>query len=387
MSLINLFTEVTTDSYLAKIKKNKLNPEIIFSKFQTQKINYRAAILDILNKNDINKLPIDEFKILIKLIKKLTDTVQHIGLLKLNTKNKLYCEIRKLVIQDRKILLKGVLTLTTSELAIRTKQQQNNLKRDNKNQTTLANVTIKKMISHLVAIEPKKLSHKIILAQISLGTRLIEILNKNVSVFKIDPNNSTNIIQTGVAKSTDERQISKPTIVISPMDFMNLMVEIRQITDADSTKNNVYINNKYNARVNDEIRRIFLKFKIPKKLQSSHGLRKIWVNYSYCYHAPQGMSLTSWITDMLGHKDGILSTAANHYSTVHIKTVAEPVVETVVEPVVEKTVKQMNLAEKYEYIERLVARGFSSYTEFQRLGITTYMLSKYKRSKGITGPL
>ena len=94
MSLAKKFTAITTDGYLKKIVDKKLPPEEIFSKFKTTKTSYRAAILDILKTNNINKLPLGQFKILVESISKLTDVAQNSNLLSLNTKSKLYGEIR-----------------------------------------------------------------------------------------------------------------------------------------------------------------------------------------------------------------------------------------------------------------------------------------------------
>ena len=393
MSLIQAFQAITTDEFLEKIVEKKLSPEVIFDKFKTTKTTYRAAILDILNKNnDINKLKVDDFKILIESLRKLTDTIHQNGSFSLNTKAMLYGEIRKMVEPDRRILLKNVLTLTTSERKLRADTQATNVKNNNKTQTNITEQTIKKMVKYLIAIEDKTLAQKIILAQLSIGTRLIEILNKNVSKFRIDTNN--NILQSGVAKSTSVEKISKPTIFITPTIFIKLIKEIRKKIGVESSKGNVYLTNRYNEMVNNEIRRIFLKFGIPKKLSSSHGLRKIYVNYAYKKFAPQGMSLTCWISEKLGHSEKFLSTAAHHYSTVNIETKDETPEETKDETKDEpkdeiKSIKgvKMTLHEKYEFIEKLINRGYSSYSEFQTKGVTTYMLSKYKKSKNITGEI
>ena len=106
--------------------------------------------------------------------------------------------------------------------------------------------------------------------------------------------------------------------------------------------------------------------------------------------APQGMSLICWISEKLGHSEKFLSTAAHHYSTINIEKKDEPKDETPDEPKDEiKSIKniKMTLNEKYEFIERLIKRGYTSYSQFQTKGVTTYMLSKYKKSKGITGEI
>ena len=425
MSLAKKFTAITTDGYLKKIVEKKLSPEEIFDNFKTTKTSYRAAILDILKTNNINKLPLGQFKILVESISKLTDVAQNANLLSLNTKSKLYGEIRALVKEDRRTHLKDFIRLTKAESNLRAEKQQINVKRDNVQQTNIEDKTIETMIRNLMAIERKSLTQKIILAQVSLGTRLIEILNKNVSKFKIDPDNTNNIIQSGVAKAKGDgtRTVDKPTILITPSEFMQLIKEIRQVTDADSTKKtNIEITNKYNARVNTEIKKIFLKNKIPDKLKSSHSLRKIWVNYSFKHNAPRGTSLVSWISSKLGHDEKFLSQSANHYSTINVETASvltenqgnsvneakrrsienrddineiKKAMKDISKPkqvfVPVQSIKgqnnRMTLNEKFEFIEKLIKMGYTSYSQFQTKGISTYVLSKYKKYKNITGPL
>ena len=173
MSLTNKFKAITIPSYLKKIVDKKLDIQTIFEDFKTKKVSYRVAIKDILHDNDINKLQLKQFKYIINALSKLTDAALNAGLLSLNTKSKLYDETRKLVKKDWKIHLQNVISLTNEEAIERQLKQKENVKRNNKNQTVIEDKTIETMISKLMANERKTLAQKIMLVQVSLGTRLI----------------------------------------------------------------------------------------------------------------------------------------------------------------------------------------------------------------------
>ena len=115
--------------------------------------------------------------------------------------------------------------------------------------------------------------------------------------------------------------VSKPTIVITPTEFLKLIEEIRLVTDADSDRSNVEITNKYNARVNTTVKKLFIENRIPVvKLKSPHALRKIWVNYLWKHSAPECTSLLSCISEKLGHDPEFVSDSANYYSTINVET-------------------------------------------------------------------
>ena len=117
------------------------------------------------------------------------------------------------------------------------------------------------------------------------------------------------------------RTVSKPTIVITPTEFLKLIEEIRLVTDADSDRSNVEITNKYDTRVNTTVKQLFIENRIPVvKLKSSHALRKIWVNYLWKHSAPECTSLVSCISEKLGHDPEFVSDSANYYSTINVET-------------------------------------------------------------------
>lgn len=427
MSLAKTFETLATKASIKQIVDGEIDASDIMEKLPTSKTTYNAGIVDIFT-SKINTVSLSDYKKIIKAVSKITDAIMKAGVISLNTKAKLYTDVRKTVKEASRVkLLKGVLSMTTQEANLRKERQQARVKEMNKRQIGIEDKTVENMIRKLMAKDNKSLADKIILAQLSLGTRLIEILNKNVSTFKKDPSNVTEIIQTGVAKSrpkhdeieTEKRSVTKPTIVITPSEFMSLIEQIRAVTDKDSSKTNAQITNKYSARVNTEVKKIFKVNKIPKELKSSHALRKIWANYSWKHNAPKGESLVSWISEKLGHDPDFISDSANYYSTIDIETASvltehqasevslakrtavanrdeinilkdeiKVLVENIPAPSTEPRIeKDMTTKEKFKFIEDLMAQGITSYTKLQKFGVTTYMLSMYKKQHKLKGEI
>ena len=292
--------------------------------------------------------------------------------------------------------------------------------------------------------EDKDIIDYIIAAQAAIGSRLIEVLSSDVSKFEAK---GDNIIQSGTAKELkgiyqdhfDKVVTKSPISLVGTQQVIDWLDEVRSVTDTQKSDGNVKLSEKYNEKVNKRILFYLREAEIPKdnELKSSHGLRRLWVAWSYAHRASLSQSLHSFIKEFLGHdsdgsttnynsievtSDRILdknhaqilnstkiSTISNKTEIEQIKDqlkeknqiteaeVAKAVAKAVqsvqsgdlkVEDVVPKAAKSYaSTKDKYKKIEDLISQGFTSYSQLQAKGVSTYMLSKYKKTNGISGEI
>ena len=263
--------------------------------------------------------------------------------------------------------------------------------------------------------EKKNIIDLIIAAQAAIGTRLIEILNSDVSTFKAIDGNK--IEQKGTSKEIKGKYVEDDKIVIKqPVNLINnkqvieWINEIRKETDKIKKIGNVKLREQYNGMVNKGIKKYLLEAEIPKhnELKSSHGLRRLWVNYSYSTRENQGQTLHNFIKKFLGHdSDG----STMNYNTIQVSSdsiltkdqsnaVNEALVgvrhnkQEIEELKIELEEKKEELKEadeptqtvfsgKYKELDKLYKRGITSYRDLNDKGFTNYMISKYKRLRGL----
>ena len=260
----------------------------------------------------------------------------------------------------------------------------------------------------------------IITVQATMGLRLIEALSSNVSNFTIVPK-SDMIEQKGTAKllknkySIDDKVVTKRPVKITPNMFMDRLKLVRAETDKYLDLTNIKMREKYNSKVNDRIQQYLREADIPKhnELKSSHGMRRIYVAYAYSLRNSPNMTLHQFIKENLGHES---SGSTQNYNTINITTdrILDKDTATVInsthratvnlqEEIVElkqeirdlehtpasqvlQTARDIELNNqsvatkaKFAKITNAIAKGKSSYSEMEALGITAYLYSKYKK--------
>ena len=410
----------TTDSKLKRISSGKVQLKSVLSDFDTTKNTYRAFLNEVLPR-EIPKMNITEFRKNMKLLKKLTNAVETADGISLNTKAKLYGEIRKMTSGAKLKALEGVLVLTKEESDLRQATSNKKVQKANRNQIIIQDRKISDFLRSLAyGSGEHKLEDAVVVLMLACGARMIEILNKKVSTFKKDPNDPAGVIQVGVAKMKGDKEVKearsvhKPLIVITPGDFLELLDAVRSQIDDSGT--NEQITNRYNARINKKLKTLLKKHKFPQGIGTSHDLRRLWANFTWKHRAPPGTSIVAWISDRLGHDPKSLSSASNFYSTINVETASiltENQAGTVNETreigvansdrlsQIEAGLSELKIntqkkkravmpasnESKFKKIERLISQGITSYSQLQKHGITTYMLSKYKKEKGLQGEL
>ena len=163
---------------------------------------------------------------------------------------------------------------------------------------------------------------KIITCQACLGLRIIEVLSNKVSNYVKD---GDQISQYGTAKTQTNKYVklsdkvcTKKPVVITADKFMELIDQIRKETnkfDLDNDK----MTEKYDAPVNRRIIKYLRKVGIPphNELKSSHGLRRLFVSFSYSLRETHNMTFELWIQRMLAHDS---SGSTMNYNTIKITT-------------------------------------------------------------------
>ena len=204
--------------------------------------------------------------------------------------------------------------------------------------------------------------------QATLGLRLIEVLSSKVSNFEIV---DSEIRQIGSAKTNVN--IEKKPILITPDQWMNKLKIVRSETDKFKDLTNVKLREKYNTLVNDRIQKYLRASGIQEhnELKSSHGLRRLYVNFLYSLREEPNLTLHAFIKKYLGHTS---DNATKNYNSINITTDNIESSELVdIEPV--KTKTQL----KFEKITIALAAGKKTYSEMSDIGITAQMYSNYKK--------
>ena len=222
----------------------------------------------------------------------------------------------------------------------------------------------------------------IIAVQASLGTRLIEILNSDVSHFEIKSND---IIQKGVAKMVRGKYkdkfnkiiVKKPIDLIKPSEIMKCINKIRETTDTQKSIGNVKLTEMYLPFVNRKLHN-YLKDAgiLNAELKSSHGLRRLYVAYSYFKRDNERETFSHFIKRNLGHEtDG----AIMNYNSIKVYDDSNEEEKKEEPP---KILKPKTYVEsQFARIESLIAQGFTTYKQMQENDVTTNMYLKYRKMK------
>ena len=126
---------------------------------------------------------------------------------------------------------------------------------------------------------------KVILFGLCSGCRFIEILNKNVSIFKESKDNNK-IFQIGTAKEKKHVEFghNKHVLFLTKEEVLNLNTDIRNnLNELDLKKNNKQLTGKYSKRVNTRLKELLkqINLSIDPKEYKFHLLRKIYANYCF----------------------------------------------------------------------------------------------------------
>jgi integrase len=204
--------------------------------------------------------------------------------------------------------------MTSSEKQSRFEIAKEKVIENNENQIVVSVQQITDFKDNLLS--PKfKIIPAIIMAQLSSGCRLIEILS---SEFNFEESKTEGyILQSNVAKNrTDnDRPVEKPVLFMTVENFLKLMKIIRSRMTHKEGDDNITLSNRYDKRVNTKVKKLGLEVGMSPEISSSHDLRRLYANYSHMKFASPNCSLQCWISKVLGHAD--LTSTAN-YSTVKI---------------------------------------------------------------------
>jgi integrase len=240
--------------------------------------------------------------------------------------------------------------------------------------TDVLNIPINKVeLFYNMFINSPNLIDAMLTVQATLGVRLIEVLSSNVSKFEIA---ESEIMQIGTAKTSVN--ILKKPILITPQKWMEKLSIVRAETNKFKDLTNVKLSEKYNTLVNDRIQKYLRASGIEEhnELKSSHGLRRLYVNFLYSMREEPNLTLHAFIKKYLGHTS---DHATKNYNSINITSddleqliPIEPL--TIAEPA--KTKTQI----KFEKITKALADGKKTYSEMADIGITTQMYSNYKKA-------
>ena len=174
---------------------------------------------------------------------------------------------------------------------------------------------------------------KFIAIALSCGARLIEIASPGVSKFSESKEAPGQLHQEGVAKDEHgtqvrgaERHVDKPIIQLQVPELLKMIEDARRLLREEknspelsvllekkenlTTDEKKLITNRINAPLNERVRDVM------GQEYHFHTLRAIYGNLSHQLFGSQ-MSVNAWLSRVLGHKPGSLSTAAA-YSTIII---------------------------------------------------------------------
>ena len=326
------------------------------------------------------------------------------------------------------------------------KKSSNALKSKNENQFIISEADAQKFINAVAFTKDPDIQDQIIACQVCAGLRMVEVLSKNVSNFKKakDEEGQAMLLQVGVAKQKGakdandvlidkKREVTKPLIMISHEHFLKNIKSIRTYAERHGdidTISNKQLGKRFNGDVNKRIKWYLDELKIEKhkEVRSSHGMRRLYVNYAFTNRKNRNVSLQLFITKYLGHDERYISSAAANYSSILVETAsiltenqasqvnqaqqqatinAEKIAEIEAkccekpslavcknlnvdvkcdEPPKSSIVFVSNKQKKWKKIEKLVKEGVITYAGMQNAGISTYSFSQWKKANGLATP-
>jgi len=231
------------------------------------------------------------------------------------------------------LFAKGVLKLQNEEKAFKTTQDQDKRLQKNLNPHEILDVTIYRIIN--AGLETKaSWKDKFISIALACGSRLIEIACDAVSRFSESKESPGQLNQKGIAKDQDaatqgQRSVDKPVIGMTVERLLLLIQEGRDLLKAYALQPNILrvlnlkngdfisgqdkqdVTHTIDHALNVRVRQLF-----GEKCHF-HSLRAVYGNFSFQLYGNVhcGISLNAWLSRVLGHKPGSLSTALS-YTTV-----------------------------------------------------------------------
>ena len=329
--------------------------------------------------------------------------------------------------------LQHTMSLTPAEKKVWTTRSSDAIKRKNENQLVLTEQDAEKFINTVSYAEDSDVIDRIISCQVCAGLRMIEVLSSKVSTFAKAPDEQGQhmIKQIGVAKHKsakdkdgvviDKRTVTMPLVMITPKRFLENIKVIREAVGDIKGVSNQTLGKRWNPRINKRIK-LYLKelgMEEHPEISTSHGMRRLYINFAFANRKNRNMSLMMFISKYLGHDPKYVSAAAANYSSILIETASVltdsqsaqvnqaqsrsienkeelsklkkkmkdiPVTEEKA-PAPEEPVKVKFVSakeKKFEKISNLVKKGVTSYSQMQKNGISTYTYSQWKKSQGIT---
>ena len=284
---------------------------------------YFKSISDLFNPNVVDKKQFGKvLRALVRLFKYMNLNINTLLASKAVIKKNLLKHIKQTDYENDdyfRLWLKTTLPVQDSEFKLKKGQANKALETKVTNVYQMPESDFMKYVNELGGSE--NVIDMIVLAQLNVGARLIEILNPAVSYFSIDPENPKLIIQNGIAKekigndecvsaTASSRTIDKLPILVTPKNFIKNINYIRKEIHEDIVKayNNRELTNLFAFKINKRIKEILKKLKIPysKEITSSHGARRLYVAWVY-YKSDKKKTKSYLIKKLLGHKtDGCL---------------------------------------------------------------------------------
>ena len=326
--------------------------------------------------------------------------------------------------------LKDTMSLTPAEKEAWTKRSSDAVKKKNENQLVLTEKDAEKFINTVAYTEGPDVVDQIITCQVCAGLRMIEVLSSKVSTFKKAPkeDGQTMIEQIGVAKQKSEkdengitiekRKVRMPLIMITPEHFLKNIKDIRKAVGNITNVSNMTLGKRWNTRINTRIKFYLDELKIERhpEISTSHGMRRLYINFAFANRKNRNMSLAMFISRYLGHDPKYVSSAAANYSSVLIETASvltdnqsaqvnqansrsienkEEIKDLKTKmkrapqaqapqpqahaPQSESVKFVSKKQQKWDKIAKLIAEGKTTYAEMQEAGISTYSYSQYKK--------
>ena len=307
--------------------------------------------------------------------------------------------------------------LVVSKEEMNEKKARDKEKRDAKNMDVLY-ITQETAVAFYQEFCDKKtpdLVDKIITCQACLGLRIIEVLSKKVSNYLKE---GDKISQYGTAKTQTNKYVklsdkvcTKKPVIITADKFMELIGQVRKETDKFDLDNED-MTAKYDAKVNLRVIKYLRKVGIPphNELKSSHGLRRLFVSFSYSLREHHNMTFELWIQKMLAHDS---SGSTMNYNTIKITTAKlldedsaaklnltynntielkqeianleekiDDITPVAIAPTAVRALRPATI-ESFKKIKTLLDSGVRSYKDMTTNGIPHNMYNKYKKLHNI----
>jgi hypothetical protein len=212
------------------------------------------------------------------------------------------------------VYFKSGISYNKSDFTDKQKQADAAVEVKNKNVLVVEHNKVESFVQNLLSKDRDAVDN-IILAQLSIGARLIELIQPKVSEWSM-VKESGDIRQAGTAKSVDKKILVKTPIFVNGIEFLRLIISIRKELKSFLNFSNESFTSYLNSKLNARIKKYMIAVGVDHpQLSSSHGLRRLYVAYSFFKRLDQTESLLAYYARNLGHV-GFGSIA--NYSTITV---------------------------------------------------------------------